>query len=314
MSFTLSEFVVEQALRDQLADLKSDVNIGDAIEDIYGRFLDTVLATKFGRQQIDNLVNYLKAAQISIVSAFPNSSDSVLPQISITMQADVEAEELAMFNDAPEGEEVQIEPAEIVSSFTAISYDPNSGFIYVSDLVDLSIVRYNNYYVDGDGTSHQILTPVSDDIGAKRFPIEKNVENLNLTGGKIVSAVNVRLFLVNTIPSREHLLIGVHTENSTLTKLIYHLVKWMLYKKKMFLEEKGITNLTLQGSDFNQAIQLLPDHIYSRFLTTTFVAYNSFRYEELNVIDSIKSSTVRVDKDKVTRNDDLDETVETTDD
>lgn len=313
--FTLAEFVVEQTLRDALEELRSDVQIGDAIEDVFGRLLDDNLKVKYGQKQLDDLILYLKNSQISVVSAFPGSGGGAtqLPQISITMQENPEAEDMATIGDWPEGEEEQIEPAVILTSFTANSYEANTGFVRVPDGVNLASVRYNHYYVDGSGNEYQILFPVSDENGDKRFTIAKDQEDVNLTGGKIVSAINVRLFLTNTIPSRETILIGIHTENSTLTKLVYHLVKYLLYKKKTLLASKECQLTQFHGSDYNQLIQLLPDNVYSRFITMSFVSYNKYRISELPVFDSA-SSVVRVEKDEFDRDPDLDQTVETTED
>lgn len=302
MSFTLSDFIVEETIRRGLHNLQDSNTLADTIEDIFGHFLDDLLKTKYGQEQLDNLVVYLQNTDISVVNAFPDSATTNLPQVSIVSQNDTEAQDLATFCDFPEEDSEEIEPAEIVSAFTANSYDSKTGYVLVPDVVDISAVRFAHYYIDGDGGEHRILTPINDEVGDKRFTIEKNLENLNITGGKIVSAIDRRIFQTATIPSRETLLIGVHSENSLLTKLLYNVVRYIIYKAKKDFNEKELQIVTLQGSDLNQALQFLPDHIYHRFITMSFISYNKFRIEELNVIDSA-NSTIFVDLDEAERRD-----------
>lgn len=311
MSFTLADFVVEQVLRAGLRQLQNSDTLADTIDDIFGTFLDTLLRTKYGQEQLDNLVKYIQNTDISIVNAFPDSATTNLPQVSIISQNDVEAEDLATFCDFPGEEEESIEPDEIVSSFTADSYDSKTGYVHVPDIVDLSSVRYAHFYIDGDGGEHRILTPVSNEISDKRFTIGKNIENLNVSNGRIVSAIDRRLFLTSTVPSREMILVGIHTENSLLTKLLYSVVRYLIYRSKKDFNERQLQIITLQGSDLNQALQFLPDHVYHRFITMSFVSYNTFRVEEVDLADSVEP-IVKVEKDLYDREDNEDQTVQTT--
>ena len=103
---------------------------------------------------------------------------------------------------------------------------------------------------------------------------------------------------------------GIHTQNSLLTKFLYHIVKYVLYKSGNMFRQYNLELAKYRGSDFNQALSLLPNQVYSRFLTMGFLAYNSWRQREISVVDSV-DSTVIVDKDEYDREDNEDNTVQT---
>lgn len=312
MSFALSEFLVESILRYGLKDLREGNELEYALEDIYGTLLTPLLSTKYGQQQVDKLRTYIKNAQISIVHALPVHADTKLPQISIHIMSDIEDEGDAFLGDAVEEEEISLEPETIVGIFTADSYDKNTGLIFVNNSIDLTNVRWNRWYIDGDGTEHRIDTPVSNESGNKYFSIEKGLQSINLTDGKIVSAIDREVYISNTIPARETLMFGVHSENALLTKFLYHLTKYVFYKYKEKFQENSFKLMKLEGSDFTQAMQLLPDHVYSRFITMSFLVYNKFRQRKGFVLDSI-SGQVQVPKDEFDRQEDEDQTVQTED-
>lgn len=81
------------------------------------------------------------------------------------------------------------ESTQTILSFTPDSYDSSTGFISVSDDVDLSNVRTNQIFIDSLGTRFVIRCEVSNEEGNKGFKIKKN--SVVSIGASTIETVNV---------------------------------------------------------------------------------------------------------------------------
>lgn len=282
MSFVLSELIIEQTIREGLTDLQNNIDI--AMGDLFGNLNSDLLDNKYA-EDYDKIKKILLYNQIHVLHAFP-MADTELPSFSIHLQSDTEEIAQDVLGDFAEEENIAIEPELIVSSFNFDSYDADSAIAYVPDAVDLSNVYKNRWVVLPDNAEIQILE-VSNEVGNKFLKLNTDSESIVLTGAKIVSAVNTRIFRQHEIPSREKIMVGVHSQNSLLTKYLYHILKYVLYKGWERFESKNIQLQTFEGSDFMMNQEMLPVQVFSRFLSMNFVARNSWRHKELVVLDSL---------------------------
>ena len=294
MSFVLSELVVEQLIRNGLEEIKEEIDI--ALTDIFGNLSTDLLNSKYA-EDYDKIKTILLHSQVHVLHAFP-MGDTQLPSFSIHLQSDAEETPLDVLGDFAEEANVSIEPEVVLDNITFDSFDSDDQIAYLDDSYDLSDIYYNRWLVLADGTEIRVLE-VNDTNGNKYIKLETDLSTINLSSNKIVSAVSNRTFRQHEIPSRENIMIGVHSVNSLLTKYLYHILKYILYKNRENFWNKGIQLQTFQGSDFTMNQGVLPEQVFSRFLTMNFIARNSWRHNELTVIDSMGDNPSNNDKEVI---------------
>jgi len=293
--FTLSEFVVEGLIRERLNRIKSDPDIDLILKDIFGNLRDPLLQDKYGQSEILKIKESILRNQISIYQSLSSlSANAKLPAFSISLQTDSEREDLASFDDIAGECSIPIDPKVYADTFDSLGYDSLTKKVYIPNSIDLSEVYHNLFLEDGFGISYKITYPISNDPDhpeGKFVTIKKEDSGpINLIGCRILSSIKERIFELKYIPSQEIIMIGAHTETSTLTKFYYHLLRYILYKIKEDLEARGIEFSKHIGSDFSMNQQLLGDTTYSRFVTLNIVHYDYFRGEEKTIIEAINPS------------------------
>jgi len=286
MPFVISELVIEQLVRNGLEDLRNNVDI--ALEDIFHNLTSDLLNSKFA-EDVEKIKVILLEGQVHILHAFPQA-DTQLPSFSIHLQSDSEETPLDVLGDFSDEAEVDIDPEVIIDPIAFTSFDEDEKIAYVDDSVNLSSVYYNRWLVFPDETEIRVLES-NNTTGNKYIKLDTDLDVISMSGNKIVSAIDTRKFSEHEIPSRENIMIGVHTQNSLLTKYLYHILKYILYKNRENFWNKGIRLQVFRGSDFAMDTSFLPVQMFSRFLTMDFVAGNSWRHSELVPIDSLGYDT-----------------------
>jgi hypothetical protein len=256
------------------------------LQDIFGRLTHSSLSAKYGSNEIAKIKTFILNGQVNIAQSLSQLRETNLPAYSIHLQGDTEDENKAMMNDVAGEESIAIDPEVIVSTFNATSYDQKTGYVRVPDSVDLSNVYKNRYFVDGMGQEIKILDNISNDIGNKFFTIATNLINLDLNNCTIISAINERIFELKMIPANETIMIGAHSENALFTKYLYYILRYILRRYKYKFHEFGMELSKYNGSDFSLHETLMPEAVYSRFITTNFITYDCWKEEEKLLIDN----------------------------
>jgi hypothetical protein len=290
------DLITESVIRDGIENLLN--NLDEQLTDIFGEFLAAYLSTKYGQEEINRLKEYLKNTPISVVFAFADV-DANMPCVSINLISDTEDTSKAGLSDFADELDEDIEPQLIVPSFAIDSYDALSGKITCTVAnPNLAAVRVNNLFVDADGGEFKILGPIYNVTGNKSFYIAKS-QTVNITSGHIQSIIDFSRTNIKYSPSNEQLLLGIHSENASLTKWLYHIIKYILLSRKADLMARGADLSTYSGSDFQMDLPLLPDRVRSRFLTVSALLEHSWRAEEVTLIDSVAqdaNSKVRIER------------------
>ena len=282
---SMPEFVIEEVLRKGLKELQNSENIDILLENIYGKLLSDLLKVKYGQAEIDKLKTVILDSQFHIAHHLPESSDMQMPSISLHLQNDNDDTTKAAFSDwdGIEYVEIPIDPTIIVDTFNANSYV--NGKVYVPDVVDLSNVSVNNFLKVSGDQDYTIISPISNEVGNKYFYIKDAPNIILLSNLKIISAIDVKKFKQKIIHTQGSIMIGIHSQNSLLTKLLYHLFKYIIYNNLDTLYALCYNEVILRGSDFNQALSILPEQIYSRFLIIEYKTEEKFINQEIGPID-----------------------------
>lgn len=283
--FTLSEFALESIIRQGLEEFKVDIDM--RLDDVFGRLRLPDIMAKYGNNEIKKIKEIIMRTPINIVQAQTQLENMKMPAISIHLLGDTESEKNASINDYDGESQTPINPEVIVPIFTITSYDSATGLATVSDSVDLSQVYENRFLKDGLGQSYQILDPISNINGEKSFSIAKNITGLELTNCTIVSAVNVKVHQIDYIPTDENIMIGIHAENALLSKYLYAIIRYILYRKKAAFHEYQLELSKYNGSDWALVQVFTPEGCHSRWITAQFIAYNYWRGDEKFVVDAI---------------------------
>jgi hypothetical protein len=283
--FVPSELIVEQIIRTELDLLRNNMEVG--MVDIFGSVYNALLNDKYGTELFDNIKEVIINDKFAIAHAFPEIGELNLPSISIHLQQQSEDIPHTFMGDMSLREVTTIDHPVIIDTFNPLSYDPVLGYVHVADGINLSDVYQNRVFVDGDGAEHTIVWPVDNTTGSKKFGIEKGLTSINLTGCKIISVINSTIYQALEIPIAETLLIGIHSDNSLKTKLLYYVLRYLLYKGKKRLMQYGIDLPKVDATEFHQSSQLLPDGIFSRFAILSFITYNSWRDETVAQVDNL---------------------------
>ncbi len=310
MGFILPDLVLESIIRDGLQEIKNSIGTdNDKIEDIFSELKRPHLSKYFGQKEINEikkLVNgtiYLSAAPFQL-------NDIKTPNITIVLTSDTELEALDAFGDFKEELDTNIDPRVVVDTFDIDVYDDVTGLIIcINDDPDLSGVRLNFKFIDGDGNSYNINSGISNDSGNKHFFIDPGL-TINPVGCQIVSNLAISRTIQRAVRTNESLLIAIATEQPSATKYLYTIIKYIILSNKVPLIERGIELSTFNGSDFSR-MNWMPDHVFTRFLTLSakFIEH-SWNDEEAPMLESVDPS-IKVQRDQFRREDEDELTVET---
>lgn len=299
MSFILPDLVIESLIRDGLENARRDDSV---IEDVFCELTRPHIKKKYGQKEINKITKLMAEEEVSVVHAF-NLVNANLPCFSIQLADDREAEDRAHMGNYVQNRTVPITDPDrlaaltVVSSFQPTTYSPNSGAVKVPDIIDLEVVHANQIFVDADGNEFQILGPISNVNGNKKFFIEKQ-QTVNLgPGAEIKGSIDYDVYIEQGNIEQTQLIIGVHTQDPLTTKYLYTLLKYFIASRKKDAIPRGLQINTYTGSDFNRNMNYVGDTVFTRFLNVSCMVQHQWRSDKVQLIENVEVQ-VLVAKDK----------------
>jgi len=316
MGFIFTDLVIESIIRDGLVDMKNKLATSDdQVPDVFSELLASHLSVKYGQGEIDSISTMVGVQDtIHVVHSFAQV-DTKTPCISIHLMDASEDEQHAVLGDFGENHDYAAAPTEFVSSFDCDSYNSVTGIIDVSTAdPNLAPIRRGHIFKDGSGNQYEIKGAITNESGNKKFGVEKDL-TLNLVGCTIISQTNFQRREEQTIPDRENVMVGIHTENALQTKWLYNIVKYILLSRKDDLFTRGLRITALDASDFGFDVSKIPSNIYTRFITLKALVYHKYETGLVTLVDTVES-VVRTQRrpDKIPRENEDEMTVRTLED
>lgn len=293
MSFVLPELVCESAVRDGIAGL---VNHPEVIDNIFASLTEPYNARKYGEKELTKIKNLILKKQIAVVHNL-NDVNAKVPCFSIQLGMDMERKNEAILGDfSKETLEDMTDSEELAALVKAtnvvpLSYHKKSGRLELNPGTNLDNVQKNHIYVDASGAEHVIETVVKKGAKRRLFLAKNQVIDIS-DFGEIRSSLNFKKFEEKTIVSEEQIIVGVHSKDALTTKYLYILLKYFLNSRKESLIKRGFIVSTFQGSDFTRAIQYQGDHVYNRFYTISGRIDDSWKADEVDLIENVEVTTL----------------------
>jgi hypothetical protein len=296
--FILPELIIESLIRDGLQNVKADPTI---IDDVFSQLTRAYAQQKYGQTEIDK-INALVQKDLAVVFSY-FEVDANAPCISIMIGSDTEDKRRAhLSDDYGQMEEQIVDPVELealhrVNNLEVSSYDPTTGRVAVTDANDLSPVFKGMIFVDSTDVEHIITGGIDNSLGSKSFFIGKNeeVDFSDPTTCYIKSTLNYKLNEVRGLTGDETLVIGVHSKDSLTTKYLYILVKYFILSRKPDMIKRGMYLSSYSGSDFGRDSEYLGDQVKTRFLTITGKIDDTWRSDQVILIDSVEIDGTPID-------------------
>lgn len=297
MSIVLPDLVIETTIRDGLAYLKENP---DVIDDIFGEMLKGYASRKYGQTEIDRIKAVVAAKNIAVVHSF-HEAVAKSPCFSIQLGGENEAKERAHLSDfefdtqEPITDTEELDALIKVSNLTPTAYDPVSGKVSVDDAVDLSPVHPAYLYVDGDDLEFEIKPGISNVTGDKFFFINKFQTPNIADPGLIKSFLDMKQHEDRGDSSAVNILVGCHAKEALLAKYLYVILKYIMKSRKRDLIQRAFTNSSFSGSDFTKDLKYEGDQVFTRFFTITGQTEDSWRSDEVGLIDNVEIDGTPID-------------------
>lgn len=289
MSFIIPELIVESLIRDGLLNVKNKPEI---IDDVFAE-LTKSYNRKYGEAELTK-IKAMVQKEFAVVYAY-SQIDHQKNTISIMVGSDNEdrgRDRLGDYDSAVTEEIVDAEELQAlhrVDNVEVLEYIESTGQIKVADTTDLSEVYRNLVFVDNEDNEFPILGGINNNPGEKSFFIQKMAEVVvDQPTNYIKSSLNYKQYEIKGITSDVNLVIGVHTKDVLTTKYMYVLVKYFLLSRKPDMIKRGLFVATLSGSDFHRDSEMVGDKVFTRFLTITGKCEDTWRSDQVQLIDNIE--------------------------
>jgi len=290
--FTLPDLVIESVIRDGFANLKARPEI---IDSLFADLTKPYANRKYGSAEVEKIKTFFTTGsgkEISIAHSF-HLKEATLPCVSIQLGSDSEDQRLANledyqgFDEEPLVEESDLAQYVKVLAFIPSSYDPITGKVNVPDSFNLASVYTGFIYEDGSENEFIIKSGISNDLGNKFFFIAPDrVVNI-AQAGVLKSFLNADVVEIRGTHSNVSILIGIHTKDALTTKYLYTIIKFFLLSRKKDLINRCFIVSSISGSDFTRDMRYEGDTVFNRFLTVTGKVSESWRSDEVDLIDSV---------------------------
>lgn len=300
--FTLPDLVIESVIRDGFANLKARPEI---IDSLFADLTKPYANRKYGSAEVEKIKTFFTTGsgkEVSIAHSF-HLKDAALPCVSIQLGSDSEDQRLANLEDYQGfDEEPLVAAADLaqyvkVSAFLPSSYDSITGKVNVPDGFNLSSVYTGFIYEDGSENEFTIKSGISNDLGNKFFFIDPN-QIVNIAQpGILKSFLNSEVVEIRGTHSNVSILIGIHTKDALTTKYLYTIIKFFLLSRKKDLINRCFIVSSISGSDFTRDMRYEGDTVFNRFLTVTGKVSESWRSDEVDLIDSVAADVEIADCD-----------------
>lgn len=305
MSFILPDLIIESVIRDGIANITKNPSI---VDNIFASLNAPYNRRKYGTREIEKIKKLITENQIKVVHSF-NQINANVPCYSIQLGSDIEDRRLAHLEDfEADVRESLTDPSEladltVLSNVAAISYDIRTGKVLIPDAFNLSVIYPGLIMVDASGNEFQVKPGVSNTTGNKFILLEKGLDSVDLSSEiYFKSSLNYRQYEINSVMGDVQIMIGVHTKDALTTKYLYILLKYFLLSRKKDLIQRCFIVSTWNGSDFTRDFEYQGDMIYTRFLTASGKVEDSWRGDEVELVDQVQITTL-VPKDEATAED-----------
>lgn len=282
--YILPELVLESIIRDGIQNVRNDLTI---IDSVFAQLTRSYNSRKYGEDELVK-IKALIQKEIAVVFSY-HEVESRQPCFSIMIGSDTEDKARAHLDDyySIECEPIDPEDLVLVEDVIITSYDPIFGRVVVDDSVDLSSIYKGMVLVDSLNEEFTILGGIDNALGSKSFFIEKNAD-IEITGNALIrSGLDHKVNEVKGVTGDETLVIGVHSKDALTTKYLYILLKYFIISRKKDMIKRSFYLASYSGSDFNKDQAYLGDQIYTRFLTITGKIDDTWRSDQVVLIDNV---------------------------
>lgn len=294
MAFALPDLILEQTIREGFKALKNDPTM---IDRIFANMAESYASKKYGYPELERIKAEIAKKDWSFVHTFHQVTANV-PAVSIQLIEDSEPQDLRALDDYEAYAQEEIEDESrlvVVSAVNATAYNAITSFVSIDDSVDLSNIYIGLLFTDSANNTFTIVGGIDNTTGSKGFIIADS-DNTPATGsGVIKTSITTDNFEQRTVFNNVQILLGVHSVEPLLTKYMYILVKFFILSRKADLTNRGLYRITFSGSDFTRNMEYEGDHVYTRFLTIRGLTNDSWRSDQIPMIDSV-DVTVKVPK------------------
>lgn len=288
--FIIPELVIESIIRDGLKNVQDDPTI---IDSIFSQLTRSYNTRKYGQTEIDK-IKELVTKEIAVVFSYHEVDQKPL-SISIMVGSDNEHRQRAHLDDHYEQLEEQIvDAAELealhrVDDITILSYNELTGKVLVDDSTDLSPVYKSMLFVDAAGEEFIILGNINNTVGDKSFFIQKLAEvDFSTPTSFIKSSLDYKRYELRGVTGDISLVLGCHSKDALTTKYLYTLLKYFILSRKHDMIKRCVYLASYSGSDFNRDQQYIGDQMFTRFLTITAKIDDTWRSDQVILIDNIE--------------------------
>lgn len=289
IGFKSPELILESIIRDGFQNVAADPTI---IDYVFNELTRTYNAVKYGQPEIVK-IKALIAKDIAVVYSYAEV-DSHSPCYSIMLGGDDEDKKRAHLGDyyefvtEPITDPIQLAALIKVDNMLVTGYDPLTGFVSVDDTVDLTPAYKTLLYIDSIGTSHDLTGGIDNTPGQKGFFIGKDeTVDFSLPNGQLKQFFTENQFEVRGLTSDVKLVIGVHSKNVLTTKWLYILLKYFIFSRKTDMISRGLYVSSYNGSDFIRDTEFQGDMVYTRFLTVSGKVDDTWRADQVDLIDQV---------------------------
>lgn len=297
MGFLIPELIVESIIRDGLLNVRTSPEV---IDDVFSQLTKAYADRKYGEAELTK-IKAMVDKDIPVLYSY-HQVDAMAPAISIMVGTDNEDRKRDHLDDHYEEAEYEIvdedelEALHRVDNLQVLSFDNTTGKVTVTDTTDLSPVYKGMIYVDSGQTEHTITGGIDNTVGNKSFFINKLDEvDISDATGFIKSSLNYKRYEIRGVTNDVQLVIGIHTKDALMTKYLYVLIKYFLVSRKKDMIKRGLYVSMHNGSDFNLNSSFVGDQVYTRFLTLTGKEDNTWRSDQVILIDNVVIEAVPVE-------------------
>lgn len=288
--FHLPELIIESLIRDGIQNVRADKTI---IDSIFAQLTRAYNTRKYGSAEITKL-KAMVDQEIPVLFSY-HEVDTKSIAFTIMVGTDTEAKPRAHLGDHYEEIQEEIVDAERlealirVENMTVLSFDSTTGKVTVDPSTDLSPIYAGMIYVDSIGTEHDILSGISNQPGDKFFFVNKLDEvDFSLPNGIIKSSLAYDQYEIRGVTSDIQLVIGAHSKDALTTKYLYILLKYFLLSRKPDMIKRGLVVSSFSGSEFHRDQEFIGDRVFTRFLTITGKCDDTWRSDQVQLIDHIE--------------------------
>lgn len=295
--FILPELIIESIIRDGMQNVVADPTI---IDSIFAQLTRAYNNRKYGDTEIAKIKQMIQK-EVAVVFSY-NQVDAKVPCYSIMIGSDNEAKPRAHLDDFYEEREEQIvDEAELealhrVDDIQVLSYDENSGKVLVSDATDLSPVYKGMIFVDSLGTEHDIVGGINNATGDKSFFVNKRDEvDFSDDSGYIKSSLDYKRYDLRGVTGDIQLVVGCHAKDALTVKYMYVLLKYFILSRKHDMIKRSLYLATYSGSDFGRDSSYGGDQVMTRFLTINAKVDDTWRSDQVVLIDNIEVDPIPIE-------------------